>query len=308
MKRAHPPNNDGSYPDGKRRRIHHRLQHTQPIHVDPAVTPQDELFFKSQMLRAISLHLRAIGFDSVKPTALEAFRAEVEEYMLHFLSLVKQSMSSSRRTQSIPQDFIHALVHMGIKPSSLIQHLDLPTLPLITQPPIPPPPPAEPPPPDLEGLLGPELSGAKDKAERNYIPSHFPNFPSKHTWQETPVYTEREKDPRKIRERATEEGILAEQALRKLMAASKSGLQKRGGTRDKQSGQQKSEQMWAETMATVQQDEQASLTRDMDIDFGYDGAADGKKTAAEEQLEGGVLVNYDRRYWRKAAQTATWAS
>ena len=82
MKRPHPPNNEGSYPDGKRRRIHHhRLQHTQPFHVDPLVTPQDELFFKSQMLRAISLHLSAIGFDSVKSTALEAFRAEVEECM-----------------------------------------------------------------------------------------------------------------------------------------------------------------------------------------------------------------------------------
>ena len=227
--------------------------------------------------------------------------------MLHFLSLVKQSMSSSRRTQSIPQDFIHALAHMGIKPASLIQHLNLPIPPSITQPPIPPPPPAEPPPPDLEGLLGPELSGARDKAERNYIPSHFPDFPSKHTWQETPVYTEREQDPRKIRERATEEGILAEQALRKLMAASKSGLQKRGGTRDNQSGQQKSEQMWAETMATIQQDEQAFLTRDMNMDIGYDGAADGKKAATGEKLERGALVNYGRRYWRKAAQTATWA-
>lgn len=221
-------------------------------------------------------------------------------------------MSASRRAQPIPQDFVHALARNGIKPSSLIAHLDLPIPPSVTQPPIPPPPPQEPPPADLEGLLGPELSGAKEKAKRTYVPSHFPNFPSTHTWQNTPVFTEREKDPRKIRERATEEGILAEQALRKLMAASKAGLQRQGG-RDRQNAQrQKSEQMWVETMNELEKDEQgkdeeAALTRPMEIDFGY-SALSGPKKADEEKLEGGMLVNYDRKFWRKAAQTATWVS
>lgn len=82
LKRSLAETNHDSAPNTKRRKIHHRLHHKQPFHVDPIVAQQDELFFKSQMLRAISLHLAAIGFDSVRPTALEAFRAEVEECML----------------------------------------------------------------------------------------------------------------------------------------------------------------------------------------------------------------------------------
>lgn len=312
MKRPHSTTNDDHTDHhGKRRKIiHHHIHYKQKFHEDPLVAPQDELFFKSQMMRAISIHLAAIGFDSVKPSALEMFRAEVEEYMLHFLSVVKQSMSSSRRVQPLPQDFIHALAHQGIRPSSLLQHLDLPVSPSITQPSIPPPPPQEPPPPDLEGLLGPELSGVRDKAERPYIPSHFPAFPSKHTWQSTPVFTDRENDPRRIRERATEEGILAEQALRKLMAASKTGLQKRGGMNNRQSAQRrKSDRLWAHAMAAIQKDEQTSVMRETDLDFGFDTKAAAKKAAQESKVEeSGMMVNYDRRYWRKAAQTATWSS
>jgi len=67
----------------KRRRVevlrHHKLEHVQqlPAHTEPA--PQDALFVQGQLLRSITTALAAVGFDSVRPSALEAFRAETEE-------------------------------------------------------------------------------------------------------------------------------------------------------------------------------------------------------------------------------------
>ena len=58
---------------------HHYLHHQQELAAEAASAAQDEAFFEAQLLRTISLVLSAVGFDSVKPTALEAFRAEVEQ-------------------------------------------------------------------------------------------------------------------------------------------------------------------------------------------------------------------------------------
>lgn len=237
--------------------------------------------------------------------------------MLRFLKTVTQSMGVARRTQPIPQDFILALSRQQLAPSSLMPHLE-PLLPAsATQPPIPPPAPAEPPPPNLEGMLGPVLTGASDKAERRYIPSHFPNFPSKHTWQATHVYTSREIDPRKIRERATQEGILAEQALRKLMSASKGakgpGKSKAlaaGGKLRKRSGRQELDGLWEETMAAVlsEEEERASHHQQNHEEDMFGGAMDTQPTQdtktgddLKKALDDGVLVDYERKYWRKAA-------
>jgi len=70
-------------------------------------------------------------------------------------------------------------------------------------------------------LLGPGLDGKADKKKDRYIPSHLPPFPSQHTYKDTPVFPDREVDPRRIRELATEEGKLGEEALRKLAGAVK---------------------------------------------------------------------------------------
>lgn len=81
----------------------------------------------------------------------------------------------------------------------------------------------------LRALLGNELDGATDK--REYIPDHLPPLPSKHTYMATSTFTDRPKEPRVIRELATEEARLAENALRKILAASaerKVGSRKRG--------------------------------------------------------------------------------
>jgi hypothetical protein len=215
-------------------------------------------------------------------------------------------MNSSRRTDALPQDFIHALVKQGLTPVDLLPHLDQPFPASVVLPPIPAPEPQEPAPPDLEGMLGPELSGAADKNSKPWIPKHFPNFPSKHTYKSTPVFIERIQGPRKIRERATEEGVLAEQALRKLMAASKAGIQKKGAKRKRNSQRQRSNQMWEAAMKALQGEEdntpKNSLSRDYDDFSGVrETQFESQKSKQEEKLEG-MIVNYDRKNWRKAAQ------
>jgi hypothetical protein len=132
-------------------------------------------------------------------------------------------MLSARRTAPVPSDFEFA-----------IRCLDLPwpddqLKPFTTNPTINPPLLPTPPPEDefhrefqlLTPLLGPGLDGRVDKRKDSYIPSHFPPFPSQHTYKDTPVFPAREVDPRRIRELATEEGKLGEEALRKLAGAVK---------------------------------------------------------------------------------------
>lgn len=64
---------------GQKVTVHHRLHHVQqlPDAVEPA--PQDPEFAEGQLLKSIGAALTLAGFDSVKPTALEMFRAHAEE-------------------------------------------------------------------------------------------------------------------------------------------------------------------------------------------------------------------------------------
>ncbi|EKG14401.1 Bromodomain transcription factor [Macrophomina phaseolina MS6] len=295
-------------PSKRRRIVRHGIRHKQPWREDPSVTsPQDEAFFQSQILRAISVGLTSVGFEGAKPTALEAFRAQVDEFMLHFLSDVRTSMEHARRTAPTPTDFARALAHSGYTSSDLEPQLQLPIPPEIALPPVPDAPPAEEPPPQLEQVLGPELSGLGEKNSRSYIPPHFPAFPSKHTWQSTPVFSSRETDPRKIRERATQEGILAEQALRKLMAAKGAGSSRKRGAADrdgagagKRRSTPQSKQVWEEAMREVIREDEMKRG---DV---FMGGTDEQQGDASNDfvVDTGLLVNYDRKYWRKGAQSA----
>ncbi|KAK8244057.1 transcription factor TFIID complex subunit 8 C-term-domain-containing protein [Phyllosticta capitalensis] len=304
----------------KRRRIVHHIKHKQPWEVDPTLTPQDEKVFGSQMLRAISLTLGAVGFDGAMPSALEMFRGQIEEFMLHFLADVRASMQLARRTTPLPGDFALALAHTGYTSSDLEPQLHLQIPPEVTQPPLPPPPRAESPPPKLEELLGKELSGVSEKATRPWIPGHLPAFPSRHTWQSTPQYPNRETDPWKIRERAAQEGILAEQALRKLMAAGRGGAAKRpritansDAAKEKSAIPQASE-VWEEAMKEVMQEEAAKskFSRGFEMDsldpFNTEMNASGRVKEDEKNavVDAGLLVNYDQKYWRKGAQAGAW--
>lgn len=203
------------------RRVRRKLHHKQrlPSAMEPA--PQAAEFAESQLMKSITAALTLAGFDSVKPTALEMFRSHVEEYMLEVLSHVRTSAQAHRRPAPTAQDFRMALAIMpNTRTASHLEpqlEVSLPegiAYPSIPEPALPPPPA-----PDFSELLHPLL------AERppQYIPKHFPQLPSQHAWKATPVYPSRERDARKMREKATEEGMMAEQALRKLAEASNKG-------------------------------------------------------------------------------------
>jgi transcription initiation factor TFIID subunit 8 len=235
--------------------------------------------------------------------------------MRNFTSQVRKSMSSARRTETTPHDWVYALASVGLSGSSCLEpHLDTGDVPPeILQPTFAPPEPTEPPLPDLEGMLGPELSGKADKEARKYIPAHFPPFPPKHAWMSTPVFTKRENDPRKIREKATEEGILAEQSLRKLMAAQKAGIQGNKARKQRRSKRMKdSDKLWKEAMTELlhEEAEREEKTRLRNADEDADGEFEDETVSSiprpapqrKVNLDEGVHVNYDQKFFRQSAR------
>lgn len=239
--------------------------------------------------------------------------------MTKFLAQVRMSMTSARRTETVPHDWIYALTSFGLRGSSSLEpHFDTGEIPpSLLQPHFEPPAPPEAAPPDTEALLGPELSGKADKETRQYIPKHFPPFPSKHTYKATPVFTGRENDPRKIREKATEEGILAEQSLRKLMAAQKAGIQKQSvGKRKRSKRMKESDKLWQEAMTDLLHDEKerekdeqrrrAREAEDEEDDWNAPMESRLRQPTMDRvvNLEEGVHVNYEQRFWRKSARGA----
>lgn len=220
-------------------------------------------------------------------------------------------MLSSRRLQPIPQDFEYALNHHRITPDDLRPYLKLP--PTVT--PIPTLLPSPPPEDEVKRKLPflNALRGEESETNRSYVPKHFPDFPSKHTYSSTAVFTERDNDPRKIRERAAEDGRHGEEALRKLASAAYRDSPTGTIGRDKKLWGRRMESM--ETMfdktvkglaKKVQKDPLATTSANatigsaMEIDSGpaLDGDA---KTRAKRLLntEMGPIVNCERDYWRR---------
>ena len=295
----------------------HFLHHTQPMAAATEPAPQDPVFAQAQLLRSICAALAVVGYDTVRPSALESFRANVEQYMLSFLAQVKTSMHSSRRSSPTPQDFTYALKALDITSSDLDPHVDLPLPKELAAPVIAPPKPAEPSPLNLASMLGTELhtsrlSGNEFK-DISYIPSHFPPLPSRHSYLCTPVFTKREQDARKIRERATEEGILAERALRKLTSArlGRGGRGTSGGDKAKVR-----DEHWRTAMADLLDDDQGaddtmSGTRNDHAglgegSFALDDLSDERENEKVDAVmrSGGLNVNHDTRHWRRGTGAA----
>jgi transcription initiation factor TFIID subunit 8 len=210
--------------------------------------------------------------------------------MHYFLKLVRDHMHSNRRIQPVPQDFIFALADLGIMPYQLLDHVNLQLPANVTQPPIAPAEHDDPPIEHLEGVLGGQL--VETASRKKWVPAHFPDLPSKHTYQYTPIYTKRENDARRIREMATEEGILAEQAMRKLLING-------GHGNAKIPFQSKSaERAWNEAMAGLTKLDEEQRAREGDEEFEDFGERQ------QEDYDTAMLVNYERRYWRSAARGA----
>ncbi|KAI9673640.1 MAG: hypothetical protein M1817_002277 [Caeruleum heppii] len=308
---AHPPTSSPSTlkrpatslsqdpPSTKRPKVHHHYpHHRQNI---PADGDLENIHIQTLLTRSLSLVLKDAGFDGAEPVAVESFRAEVEEYMRHFLAYTTTSMLASRRTQPLPQDFVHALTALNMPSSTLEPYLATLLSPNLTQPPLRPSTPPSDPHPPLSPILGPTLSGALEKSTAPYVPPHFPDFPSKHTYRATPRFEDRDRDPRRMRERATEEGRLGEEALRRLMSAGSEAERSAGDgavgapRRERPSKRRERLDIWAETMAKV-----AAKSK---------GTGDGGGTTALEASGVGDaargdlsdVVNCERAYWRKTA-------
>jgi transcription initiation factor TFIID subunit 8 len=202
----------------------------------------------------------------------------------HFLSHVTASMLAARRSAPTPLDFRYALRREGLTARLLKPHLKPPIpadkiKPLFSivpqeeqvyQP--------------AAGLLGEDLNGESDKRTKAYIPKQFPSFPSKHTYKSTEVKLDRETDPRKIREKATEEARHGEEALRRLVKVGKTGDQKyaRRGM-ENAAKPQKRHEMWEEAM------EDLATGKPPTRSF---GGGDG----TDEQS---ILVNAEKPYTRR---------
>jgi hypothetical protein len=153
----------------------------------------------------------------------ERHNADIMTDMVKFLAMVRRSMLAARRTVPIPTDFDTALEALDIgRPDDQL-------LPYTIQPP------TNPrllptPPPDDEfhnvvklppEFLGPGLDGQGELKRFSFSTKGLPALPSAHTFRGTAVLPALEKDIRKVRELATQEGKLGEQALRKLAGAVK---------------------------------------------------------------------------------------
>lgn len=245
--------------------------------------------------------------------------------MLHLLSYIRTSMTSGRRTQPLPIDFEFALRQNGISIDSLRPHVKPPPATRKALPVLPTPPPEEPIASDIDpSFLGDSLSGPLYQKKFNHIPKGFPKFPSRHTYQDTEVFTKREVDPRKVREQATEEGRLGEEALRKLARAAKDGetrnkerMKKRLWGRKKES----METMFDKTLKVLmtesatgapkdgkaEKDKDKGLGLSFDLGLGYPQASTSQKPPPPNsptppaQFEMGPIVNCDRTYWRRDA-------
>jgi len=219
-------------------------------------------------------------------------------------------MLSCRRIQAIPQDFLYALSTQQLTLRSLLPHLD----PLI-------------PPNKSQPPLTAQLVLEHETQERAHIlttlltdspprgslvpqvPQHFPRLPGKHTYQFEETYTSRETDPRKVRERATEEGRLGEGALRKLVSVHVVELPTTSSRprNRKLPVREQGRALWKATMEAVLkaeiEDSAGRVTElepdDMELDI-----ADSGYNAASSYF--GSTVNAERRYWRKGSVQRTW--
>lgn len=197
------------------------------------------------------------------------------------------------------------LTHSHISLSSLedeLKRIPSKTHSLVPLPPSPPPPPE----PDLSSLLGPELEGG-ERDKKKYVYDHLPPFPSKHTYKVTPVFTERPTEPRMIRERATEEARLAENALRKLLAVSAASkdLEKSQSSAAVGNKRKARDEAWMKAFEGLHSPgEKTGKSNGVVPGALGDDKGSGKGKAVEGEGEAGyleVIVNADSQFWRKGS-------
>lgn len=209
--------------------------------------PTAEDVGRDGLRRSIALTLQHVGFDSATNEALEGFTETVDTCecasslivpgkhkltsmadFTGFVEHLKRTANAARRDNPTPADFETILQRYNIPTSSLKPHLKNPvskkklvpkTYNPFTE--------------DLGAIqstkasmfLGPELDGNQEKESKEWIPSSFPSFPSKHSYRFTPVEAP-VRDLKKKRAEAASEARKGEEALRRIDRAAKISRQK----------------------------------------------------------------------------------
>ena len=237
--------------------------------------------------------------------------------MAHFLSHVRQTMLACRRSRTTPEDFLQALHLNNLSLRALLPHLDPPVPASQSQRRL-----------DIDDVEGSEstifasssriLFRAQAEEQRApYIPSHMPALPSKHSYRETIELPTRERDSRKIRERATEEGRIGEEALRRLLGGKKersypfSPRNETAPMSESMRLKTERQQLWQEAMQLKSFDDDDDDDDDaaahngggniINIDFEDRRVNDGSGNGTSEARHLSTGVNYEKRYWRTPA-------
>ena len=216
-------------------------------------------------------------------------------------------MHASRRARAIPQDYLYALRTHKLSLRALQVHLD-PPVPVqksvISQ--------------EIDlnrnadsSFQAPELLKSFEASAPQpppHYPKHFPHLPSSHTYKATSRYTPRESDPRKIRERATEEGRMGEAALQKFVEArSKAHQREAEDLLPKGAMTLRSKRFAAWKEAMMADEEDADMSNAIDSLSGTNNPGDRGGTASR-RLEVGPIVNADQAFMRKirANKVTSW--
>lgn len=224
--------------------------------------------------------------------------------MHNFLADVVQTMLSCRRTQATVQDFLQALHTHQLSLRALLPHIRPPIRPCDARVPLLDEPQEEEEEQYNHQFLGVNSSTTLVERSKPYVPRNFPVLPSKHTYKATPEYPVREEDPRKVRERATGEGRLGEEALRRLVSARATDRPPpaQAGQGAKSLRVQRDE-IWKETMQAMNSwhaSEQSRNADTMDLD-GSEHDPDLLQKASSDYGRIISVVNADKKYWRKPA-------
>lgn len=229
--------------------------------------------------------------------------------MARFLTNVRKSMLSCRRIRTIPQDFLYALSAQQLTLRSLLPHLDPLILPSKSQPTLTAQPVLEHESKERAHILTTLLTDSPSRGSFfPQVPQHFPRFPGKHTYQFEEIFTSRETDPRKVRERATEEGRLGEGALRNLVSVhvvappTTSSRPRNYKLPVREQGRA----LWKATMESVlkaENEDPAGRATKLKPDNTELDIADASHNAASSYF--GSTVNAERRYWRKGSMQRT---